>query len=211
MHGVIKRKMIAGTDSYREEYLSEVQDLMESKTENNFYTTDGPKLNLWKEHDLFVIGPMKHGFSRHSLLGEGQCLGKGYCNTTLVKMYRTNNRNTMTEPVLLFDSNATGTGRVFGEIWRVPTKTLFRLDYYEEQGTVMRRIKIPIRLSIGKSDDQFRIQPCWVYVGHTDWWKKRMDQLVLCDINIPNDRAKKPYFIYKKTYETEWLNKYGKD
>lgn len=193
----------------RKEYLSALKQDVTRIVEESYHTTDAPALQRWDYQDVFIIGTWKKGFKRHSLLGNDiKPVGVGYTNSENFIMYRTKGGGNF--PVILITNEKQGLGgAVYGEIWRVPTKKLFSMDFYESHTIESKRMKLPIRYY--DKTGEIRHTFAWVYVGLRNHWNKKIadGELILCDRHVRNTAIKndvKKYYNYMWKYHVEQSN-----
>lgn len=181
---------------------------MQSTVDDNYYTMDGPELYKKKFHYIFVYGTLKKGFSRHSALtghkaeaiGPATTVGKSYI------MYRTGNKYTY--PVILHSIEPTAFGHISGEVWKVPTKALFDLDFIESNGEMYDRTEVPVEVLLGRQRKPVKMM-AWMYIGRNDFWrdphpdKSNRPKLVPCDLLTRNQDATHKYYTFMRKYENQ--------
>lgn len=191
----------------RREYLTSLQQDVHRIIEESYHTTDAPAIQRWDYQDIFVVGTWKKGFKRHSLLGEDiKPVGVGYTNSERFVMYRT--LGTTNFPVILITDEKNGLGgAIYGEIWRVPTKKLFSIDFYESNTIESKRMKLPIRYYGMKGEILHTF--AWVWVGLRNHWNSKLKELILCERQVKNskvDKDVKYYYNYMWRYHAESSN-----
>jgi len=177
--------------------------------DDHFYSPDGSLLNKYLEHDVFVFDRLKAGFSRHHLLFKDvakekvRCLGFGVTASNVLKLYHQEGVNG--QVVMLTSKGEEGAGRVCGEVWRVPTKVMFDLDFYMSNHSYNKRTKMIVRI---KRNNQYIYQPCWGYMGMVSYWKdlsKQKKPLKICDQSFfsKDENEDTPHYLYTAKLESE--------
>lgn len=192
----------AGTN--RREYLSALKQDVNRIVEESYHTTDAPAIQRWDYQNVFIIGTWKKGFKRHSLLGDDiKSVGVGYTNSESFVMYRTKGSNGY--PVVLITHEKMGLGgAIYGEIWRIPTKKLFSLDFYESNTIESKRMKLPIRYY--DKQGVIRHTFAWVWVGLRNHWNSKLKDLELCERQVKNSKIPndvKNYYNYMWRYHAD--------
>lgn len=188
----------------RREYLTSLKQDVHRIIDESYHTTDAPAIQRWDYQDIFVIGTWKKGFKRHSLLGDDiKSVGVGYTNSEQFVMYRT--KGSTGYPVILITNEKEGLGgAIYGEIWRVPTKKLFSMDFYESNTIESKRMKLPVKYYDNKGE--IRHTFAWVWVGLRNHWNNKIKDLILCERQIKNSKVPndvKKYYIYMWRYHSE--------
>lgn len=104
---------------------------------------------------VFVYGTLKSGQGNNRVLGASELLGDASVIGALFDY----------GPYPVYAP--AGDDIVWGEVYRVDSETLERLDHLEGEGYLYKRM---ITEAIVVASDK----PCrvWIYRGHSDWWHK---------------------------------------
>jgi gamma-glutamylcyclotransferase (GGCT)/AIG2-like uncharacterized protein YtfP len=172
--------------------------------DDNYYTDDGPELLKNKFQYVFVYGTLKKGFSRNHVItrhinepiGPATTVGTGYI------MYRTGNKYTY--PVILHSTEKSAMGAIAGEVWKVPSKTMFELDFIESNGEMYDRTKIPVEVLLGPQRKPVKMM-AWTYIGRQSFWRDsgkntNMPKLVSCDLLSRNNNPNFKYYTFMRKY-----------
>lgn len=177
---------------------------MQASLDDNYYTDDGPELFKKQFHYVFVYGTLKKGFSRFNTLananaepvGPAMTVGDNYI------MYRTDNKYPY--PVILHTNVPSTAGRIQGEVWKVPTKLLFELDFIESNTEMYHRTEIPVEVLIGRDRKPVKMI-AWAYIGCNAFWRElknadRRPKLLNCDLLSKNKEPEVMYYTFMKKY-----------
>lgn len=200
-----KHIVLEGSEAQRKSTKELAKQFFAIRMENNSGTWDGPDLLRFKWHYLFVYNNMKTGFKRNSVLGSKAVpVCNAFTFSTMFEMYMDVDNGSpliMTNPA---DLRSEKCGRIFGQVFRVPTSIIFDLDYYENNHHSMLRQSIPVDTIPFNTDVKGPMLWCWTYVGKSDYWNKHPKRLWRAEENYRNKDAAR-YFIFKKSYEDTYL------
>jgi len=191
------------SEAGRSSYVRSLSIDVSNNLDDHYYSPDAANLNRYLEHDVFIFGRMKSGHPAHHHLFKNvkqdkvKCLGFGVTASTILKLYTQEGVNG--QAVMLSAKGEPGAGRVFGEVWRVPTKVIFDLDFYESNTSYTKRIKQIVRL---EKNGRYIFHPCWTYMGLSSYWKDKSKQrkaLELCGESYFSKEGtgeRLPHYIY---------------
>lgn len=151
---------------------------------------------------IFVYGMEKFNFSSHNMLDDHPVLGYGYTASNLYRMYKKMKEH---YPVILSGADEPTLGKIQGEVYLVPPKTLFDLDAMYENNVAFKRIRSMIYYCSfeekDKKDKKSRVSVCWMYVGKRDFWLPKLQDMELSQMNLvvpDGGRKNTQYYCWKK-------------
>lgn len=164
-------------------------------------------ITLTKQYDyvpVFMYGCEKHKMSNYAALGGAQLLGVGLTSRSDMVMYVDRQKN---YPVVL-DGNSQDGGCIQGEIFIVPTKTVFELDAMYENTVFFERKVIFIRYCAAWQKDEgikeWKLSPTFMYLGDKDAWHNMKSKLCIQPRHMSKKHGTR-YYTY--SYEQDRTNK----
>lgn len=158
------------------------------------------ELDKFENHYIFVYGTLKFGFENHILIDEddkAEFMGIGATADADYSMYQFTHSKKNNYPVAFQGtSEKEVNGKIIGEVYSVSTKTIFRLDFLEQNGTLFERKKRTIIVS-GKN--LLRIAKVWMYLGEKNLWKEAKMNKTLT-LTPPKNAVgqRKPFYTYEE-------------
>jgi gamma-glutamylcyclotransferase (GGCT)/AIG2-like uncharacterized protein YtfP len=177
---------------------------LQSTLDDNYYTLDGPELYKKKFHYVFTYGTLKQGFTRSaSMTGQGgKLVGPAYTVSDNYIMERTNAKYSY--PYILSSTDKDKKAHISGEVWKIPTKVLFELDFIESNGEMYDRTLIPVEVMLGPQRKPVKMM-AWAYIGRNDYWKDTSDpksrpKVMDCEFFKRNSDPNYKYYHFMKKY-----------
>lgn len=136
--------------------MNEFQIWLADAISDNMYTPDVPRLETQDFWFVFTYADRRGKSSSYfSNDTEAQYLSIGWTDSAI---YSILNVQAGTKNFYLADTS--GTDRILGEVWSVPTEMLMDLDVDESNTHQTKRLQVPIKVAKG------RIIPAWIYTAH---------------------------------------------
>jgi gamma-glutamylcyclotransferase (GGCT)/AIG2-like uncharacterized protein YtfP len=190
-------------EEYLVDYIDDLREWVHNSCDRGYYSPDLPTLNRYTHHDVFIYGSNKKNMGRPWLVRKGTPLGVGYTLSDKFVMYSETRDNP--EAVILPSGTPSLCASVYGELYRITTEQLLRLDFNMSNRSQFMRIKQTIRVKRG---NQYVNYMCWIYVGNRSYWGDKINnadnshkRLSLCEItsvNIGNRLI--PYYNFQHKY-----------
>lgn len=183
-----------------------LQEFMAQSKEECSYTDDATYLQKFETQDVFVYGTLKQGFSSFGIIDEDvvQCLGVGYTANEHYRMYKTKGEaGTAQYPIALWTTDEHNRAAIYGEIYRVKTNAIFTMDYFESNGVLFHRIKVPVKILKHRDPEIYVKHWCWAYFGVVKHWtSERLNKFCepLPRVHV-KDKPNFKYYIYMKKYD----------
>lgn len=155
-------------DENIEEQAGKLQSALDTALDTEGFTKDYPDLNLFEDHYLFVYGTLKHGYSNHRVIDNKDCLFLADAISTDGHFVMKQTRGGI--PVILgtWGTQATDAKHVKGELYLVKTPMLRKLDVFEQNNVIYKRLKLRFSVPVPAAKDE--IVPAWAYVGMKNNW-----------------------------------------
>lgn len=166
-----------------------------------YFTDDVMDLNVWRNHLVFVYGTLRRGFSRNAIM-EGSCEFQNYGFTERDDLCMRYAKGAGFPGVFMARDGSPESGRIFGEIWKVPTDYMIYLDQIEQNGILFDRVETDIMCASPMNPDtdkSFRVQGCWLYYGSEYLEKQTAFTKLLPDFSSMYGK----YYTYKKQLVTQ--------
>lgn len=134
---------------------------------NNTCTTDMEELNDYETQLFFLYGTFRNGHFRNSTLKElgGQFRNFAFTTDTTYRMYY----NLAGQYPSVFSDVRVNPGRIFGEIWEVPTFAIPTLDNIESNGYLYKRERVSLTSYVAdpktSGGDYHFCDDVWMYLG----------------------------------------------
>jgi gamma-glutamylcyclotransferase (GGCT)/AIG2-like uncharacterized protein YtfP len=175
---------------------------LQSTLDDDYYTPDGPLLYMHEFQYIFVYGTLKHGFSRNTTLAtnKGEIIGPAHTLAQGYSMHRTSSKYTY--PVILSEVDKQKRGSVQGEVWKIPTRLIYDLDFIESNGEMYDRRKIGVEVLLGKQRKPHKMV-AWAYIGRNDFWVTSTvkPKLIPCELLTSNKDPQHKYYAFMRKYE----------
>lgn len=185
-----------------DEFMPDLEDFqadVKQAVSVGYYTPDIPVLQRNTHQDVFVYDTMKKGFGDEYIHRQDPIpIGIGWTSINTFRLYRYLTKNQNMDAVVLSCTIPNNMAPVYGEIYRVPTASIPYLDYAHSNGTINKRLKIPIKVKRG---DDFAVLPCWMYVGLDSYWSRKLgSELMSCEKLASRAGFPHPYYNFMKKY-----------
>lgn len=144
------------------------EDFIENSLLETKYTPDVASLENSFQHYIFTYGSLKRNYVRHEILEHTKYIGLGQTEFDNYLLYNYKPNNTNGFPICIKDATDRFSGRIQGEVFLVPTETIYELDQIESNGLMYKREYIPI-IFIHKGKYYKRFM--FTYTGLDSFWK----------------------------------------
>lgn len=149
-------------------------NVIKGLTEGHDNTPDGPLIRERKNHLVFVYGTLKKGFPRHGAIARATFIGNAFTAAANIQMWVTQGQQRY--PVIFWNNNSpsnlhqdkVNAGRVFGEVYLMPPRTLDALDCIEDNGYLYQRREEQCQVI---RDGKVYYAKCWIYMGIIGSWR----------------------------------------
>ena len=134
--------------------MNEFQMRIADMLAENCWTSDIPRLETQDFWYVFTYSEKKGKLSSYFThdSSDSEFLSIGWTNSAIYSIL-----NVSVGEKTLQLANPTGTDRILGEVWMLPTEVLLDLDCDERNLLHTRRVMVPIRISKGRTID------AWMY------------------------------------------------
>lgn len=167
----------------------------------NQNTFDIPELMRYEGHYVFVYGTLKCGHERSVVLqNDPECRFQGIA-TTVDDCFEL--VNTLFGFPVLLENTRHQEAHVKGELWYVPTKTIFALDIMEGNGKMYQRETVSVRC-LRYPNGPPDVVEAYTYIGRTEFWNKQM--AYIRDLDIRKDKSSS-YYIYTRDDADKYKDK----
>lgn len=159
------------------------------------FTPDYPNLALWEDHYLFVYGTLKRTEGNHKVIDNKACkfLATSYTADPHFVMKQT--RGGIPVALGSWGDTSAPNKQVKGELYLVKTPMIPKLDVFEQNGVLYRRLKIRITVPQVKAQDE--LVAAWMYVGVKGAWSDSNESLPVCpSFERVKGETKLPFYTY---------------
>jgi gamma-glutamylcyclotransferase (GGCT)/AIG2-like uncharacterized protein YtfP len=144
-----------------------VFEFVQERILNNVCTPDMEELNEFDTQLFFMYGTFKNGHFRCDMLKElgGVFRNFAFTSDSNYRMYY----NLVGKYPAVFEDQRVNPGRIFGEIWEVPTFAIPTLDNIESNGHLYQRKQVSLTSYVAdpktSSGDYHFCNDVWMYTG----------------------------------------------
>jgi gamma-glutamylcyclotransferase (GGCT)/AIG2-like uncharacterized protein YtfP len=164
--------MLAKTPTSNTTKFQTLADFCEVVRNSNWFTDDVTELNSFENHLVFFYGTFKIGHSRNKVLTAGGAVFQNYGFTDrddLILKYTHQGQF----PAVFTEGSTEHRGRIFGEIWKVPTILMPRIDAIENNGSYYERVYEDILVPDPRERTHSTlVGPCFMYLGNEEKLRK---------------------------------------
>lgn len=161
-----------------DEQAARLIDPLDRALDTESFTKDMPDLSLWEDHYLFVYGTLKRNKSNHRVLDNKNCRYLADCYTADPHFVLKETRGGIPVALGLWGTNDKSAKRIKGELYLVKTSEIRKLDVFEQNGVIYKRLKMRLAIPRPKGTDE--LATGWMYLGLKHAWADSNESLVTC-------------------------------
>ncbi len=178
-----------------EEQKDQVEQALDNALDTQSFTPDYPSLALWDNHYLFVYGTLKRNQPNHKVLLNKECQFLAPAFTGDPHWILKQSRGGIPVALGAWNDDTKMAKNIKGEIWLVSTPMIKKLDVFEQNGAIYRRLKIRMAVPQPKGNDLH--VPAWMYVGVKSAWSSGAEILSLSP-SFEREKAgvKTPFYTF---------------
>lgn len=172
-----------------------LRDSLDRALDTEGFTKDYPDLCLWEDHYLFVYGTLKSGYSNHRVINNKACKYLSECYTTDQHFVLKQTRGGIPAMIGTWGTTNKDAKAVKGELYLVKTPLIPKLDVFEQNGVIYKRLKLRFSVPYPAAKDE--IVPAWTYVGIRSAWGSPGETLADSPaFTRTKDGKETPYYCY---------------